>query len=156
MLGMWLGGNYHYQAKRGCTILKHHRFLSSVCVLCLNACMPLHSHTCVFAPFFVVFQHFNPAPSKLCACMCVSTSTHTHVDARSHPFTENSIWQGHRYRKWSIEQQLYCAAKDSLLGFCLSMELNIKPLSPHTQTNMYTWRHTHTHTCTYTHLWKRG
>lgn len=67
--------------------------------------------------------------------------------------TENSIWQGQLCRKWSIEQQLHSAAKDSLLDSCLFYGALRKSAEP-TQKHKHTTRtYTHTHK-TVTHLWR--
>lgn len=138
MLCTWLGGNYHYQAKHGHIILKHHKFFSSVCVF-LWVCFKCEMYVCVHA-----VTRFLPHLNTRYVYVCVHSST------------ENSIWQGQLCRKWSIEQQLYSAAKDSLLDSCLFYGALRKNRWAHTQTQTHLLACVHTDIDTCTHAHKRA
>lgn len=77
---------------------------------------------------------------KACVCVCVC----------AYSSTENSIWQGQLCRKWSIEQQLHSAAKDSLLDSCLFYGALRKTAEPTHKQRHIAYVRAHTHVRRYT------
>lgn len=173
---MWLGGNYHYQAKRGHIILKNQSFLSSVCVY-LNICVCVCFLTCdVNVCRCCCTQSSKYVCDSLWTCLCVCVCAHhfSFCDSNASPQPCHlkpglcvcvcTPQQKTQYGRVSSAENGPLSSNCILLPrtLCLtltfSMELYVKPLSPHTNTNTPACSRTHTQACTHTdtHLWKRG
>lgn len=111
----------------------------------------LSTHLCLWAVLFntfachssrivlnVLLQFHRLRPVCVCVCVCAYSST------------ENSIWQGQLCRKWSIEQQLHSAAKDSLLDSRLFYGALRKTAEPTHKQRHIAYVRAHTHVRRYT------